>query len=223
MKNTLKNQPVPTYSRGEELFNWISHIIGMAFGLVILGVTIAATVIGEFSAIQCIALIFYACTVIILYGNSTLYHALPKDSTWKRLFRLIDHNTIYLLIAGTYAPICAFAFGDTNIGLIIFLVQIVCLVIGTLLNIFNMNGKITKVVTVALYVIMGWAVMFYWPAMAMLPIEAMIFILTGGISYTVGVGFYAAGKKKKWLHSVFHLFVLIGTILQFVGIVFIII
>lgn len=223
MKNTLKNQPIPTYSKGEELFNWISHIIGMAFGLVVLGLAIAASIIGQFTLIQCISLIFYAITIIVLYGNSTIYHALPKDSTWKRLFRLIDHNTIYLLIAGTYAPICAFAFSTSNIGLIIFLVQIVGLLIGTILNVCNLNGKITKVVTVILYVVMGWAIMFYWPAMTMLPIASMILILLGGISYTAGVGFYAAGKKKKWMHSIFHLFVLIGTILQFIGIVFIII
>lgn len=223
MKDTLRNQPLPNYSKGEEIFNWITHLIGIVFGLVTLGLSIGLTIVKNYTWIESLAFFFYAFSMILLYGNSTTYHALPKNSTWKKLFRLIDHNTIYFLIAGTYAPICALAFKDTPIGIIIFSIEILGLLIGTILNIFNLNGKVIKFVTVILYVVMGWAIAFYWPALQMLDQKAMIFIFLGGISYTLGVLFYAIGKKKKWMHSVFHLFVLFGTILQFIGIIFIVI
>lgn len=161
--------------------------------------------------------------MIFLYTNSTIYHILNKKKTLKKLFRLIDHNTIYFLIAGTYAPICAFAFKGTNIGIIIFSIEIAGLLLGTILNIFNLNGKITKIVTIILYVVMGWVIIFYYPALGMLDPRILLFVLLGGISYTLGVLFYALGKKKKWMHGVFHLFVLVGTVLQFVGVLLLII
>lgn len=223
MKAILKSQPLPNYSKGEEIFNWISHLIGVALGLVSLALAIGFTILNDYTWIESLSLFFYAFCMILLYVNSTIYHALPKTSTWKKLFRLSDHNTIYFLIAGTYAPICALAFKGTNIGIIIFSIEIIGLIVGTLLNIFNLNGKVTKILTVILYVVMGWAIVFYFPALAMLEIDTLLLILFGGISYTFGVLFYALGKKKKWMHSIFHLFVLVGTILQFIGIILIII
>jgi len=223
IKENLRSQPLPKYSRGEETFNWVSHLIGVVFGLVTLVIAIVFTIQKPYTWTESLSLFFYAFSMIFLYANSTIYHLLNKKQTLKKLFRLIDHNTIYFLIAGTYAPICAFAFKGTNIGIIIFLIEIAGLLLGTILNIFNLNGKITKVVTVVLYVVMGWAIVFYYPAIAMLDFKALLFIVLGGISYTTGVLFYVVGKKKKWMHSVFHLFVLVGTLLQFVGILFIII
>ncbi|MDY0177954.1 MAG: hemolysin III family protein [Bacilli bacterium] len=222
MKEVLKSHPLPKYSKGEETFNWVSHLVGVVFGLITLGTAIGFTILNDYSWIESLSLFFYAFCMILLYLNSTIYHALPKTSTWKKLFRLIDHNTIYFLIAGTYAPICAFAFKETNIGIIIFSIEIIGLLIGTLLNLFNLNGKAIKVITVILYVVMGWAIIFYYPALRMLETTVLLLILFGGISYTLGVLFYVLGKKKKWMHSIFHLFVLIGTILQFIGVLLII-
>lgn len=222
IKENLKNQPLPNYSRGEETFNWVSHLVGAVFGLVTLVIAIVFTIQKSYNWVESLSLFFYAFSMIFLYASSTTYHLLNKKKTLKKLFRIIDHNTIYFLIVGTYAPICAFAFKGTNIGIIMFSIEITGLLLGTILNVFNLNGKITKVVTIILYVVMGWAIVFYYPALGMLDFNAMLFVLLGGVSYTVGVLFYAIGKKKKWMHSVFHLFVLVGTLLQFVGVLLII-
>lgn len=222
IKTTLEKQPMPKYSSGEETFNWISHAIGIVLGLVTLGVFITLSVLHSYSFWKISALIFFSLTIILLYSTSTIYHALPKDQIRKKLFRLLDHNTIYLLIAGTYAPICAFAFPNTNYGFIIMAIQIIGLLIGTIMNFINLNGKVTQIITVALYVVMGWSIVIFFPAMKMMPLNIILFILAGGISYTLGVIFYAVGRKIKWMHSVFHLFVLIATILQLVGIILLI-
>ena len=217
-KDNLKSQPMPTYSPGEELFNWISHGLGVVIGFVVLGYVIAFSILESYDPWQIVALIFYACSIIVLYATSTIYHALPKGATIKKFFRLLDHNTIYILIAGTYAPIGAFAFGGTSYGLIIMSIEILGLLVGTALNIFNLNGKVTQVITVVLYVAMGWLIVIFYPAISMMPLPSMILILLGGISYTLGVIFYAIGRKIKWMHSIFHLFVLTGTILQLIGV-----
>lgn len=219
MKENLKRQPIPAYSRGEELLNWISHAIGIIIGLVYLGYSLASSILLQHDVWQSLALIFSAISVVFLYSVSTIYHVLPKDSTWKRLFRLLDHNTIYLLIAGTYAPICAFAFVGTPYGWIIMGVELVGLLIGTIMNMLDLNGKATQVITVVLYVVMGWLIIAFHPIMALVSFTSLMLILFGGISYTLGVIFYAIGKKVKWMHGVFHCFVLTGTILQLIAII----
>ncbi|NCA97056.1 MAG: hemolysin III family protein [Bacteroidia bacterium] len=221
MKENLKSQPMPEYTHGEETFNWLSHAIGIVIGLVYLGYSLTMSFLMHYSAWQVTALIISALSVIFLYSVSTTYHVLPKNSTLKKLFRLLDHNTIYLLIAGTYAPICAFAFQGTPYGWIIMGVELVGLVIGTVMNVLNLNGKATQIITVVLYVVMGWLIVAFYPIMTSLPFPFLMLILFGGISYTLGVIFYALGKKVKWMHGVFHCFVLLGTILQLVGIILI--
>jgi len=222
-KDHLKTQPMPEYSKGEEIFNYVSHGLGVLIGFFVFGYVVALSLINNFNAWQVISLIAWALAIIALYATSTVYHALKKDSTIKKFFRLMDHNTIYLLIAGTYAPICFFAFGNTTYGLIIMAVEIIGLVVGTILNVFNLNGKATKIITVVLYVVMGWLVVFFYPAMSLVAFPSLMLILFGGISYTLGVIFYAIGHKIKWMHGVFHLFVLAGTILHVIGIILIIV
>lgn len=222
IKDNLQQQPLPKYSKGEERFNFVSHALGIALGLVAFGAFIALAIIFHFNAWETMSLLFFSVSMILLYATSTIYHALPAKSVWKKLFRLLDHNTIYLLIAGTYAPISAFAFTGTNYGLIIMIVQLVGLNVGTIMNLRNLNGRATSIITVVLYVVMGWFIVIFYPAVKYIPPTVMILILSGGISYTLGVIFYAIGHKVKWMHGVFHLFVLIGTILQFIGIILLI-
>ncbi|MFA5422084.1 MAG: hemolysin III family protein [Bacilli bacterium] len=221
-KTSFEKQSLPKYSDGEEVFNWVSHAVGVLIGLITLGYFIAMAVVMNFTAIQTLSLIFYSLSIVLLYATSTIYHALNKTSTWKKIFRLLDHNTIYLLIAGSYAPICAFAFGGTYYGIIIFSIQLVGLLTGTIMNFLNLNGKVTQIITVVLYVVMGWLLVIFYPAISHVPFLTTLFVLLGGVSYTSGVIFYAIGRKIKWMHSVFHLFVLIGTIVQLVGIILLI-
>lgn len=218
LKQNMLSKPIPNYSKGEETFNWISHFIGIFLGLVSLIYFISLNIINNYPTLTMVALFIYSFSLMILYSVSTTYHLLNPNSPWKRLFRLIDHNTIYILIAGTYAPICAVIFPN-RLGIIMMSIQFVCLIIGSILNFINLNNKAIKVITVILYVIMGWLVVFCYPAITMMPFNVMMYILFGGIAYTIGVIFYAAGKKKKWMHSVFHLFVIVGSIIQLIGII----
>ena len=103
IKENLQSQTLPKYSKGEECFNFITHAIGIVIGLIALGAFIALTIMFDFNIWQTMSLIFFAISMIFLYSTSTIYHALSPKSVWKKLFRLLDHNTIYLLIAGTYA------------------------------------------------------------------------------------------------------------------------
>ena len=211
LKAKLISQPIPNYSKGEEVFNWVSHLIGalLGFGLLIFFITLS--IIFNYDPLKSASLIIYSFSIMFLYSVSMIYHAIDKNSPWKRLFRLLDHNTIYVLIAGTYAPVCALGFSSSpNIGLTMILIEVGCLLIGSILNFVNLNNKFIKVITVVLYIVMGWLVAFCYPAITIL----------GGLSYTFGVIFYVDKKKKKWMHSVFHLFVLVGTILQLIGIMF---
>lgn len=218
LKQAMLSKPIPNYSKGEEIFNWVSHLVGVLIGLSSLIYFVSLNIINSYPPVVMVSLFIYSFSLMILYSVSTTYHLLNPKSPWKRLFRLIDHNTIYILIAGTYAPICAIVFPN-NLGIIMMLIQCVCLLIGSILNFINLNNKFIKVITVVLYVIMGWLIVFCYPAITMMPFEAMMYILFGGIAYTLGVIFYAAGKKKKWMHSVFHLFVIIGSIIQLIGVI----
>lgn len=220
LKAKLISQPIPKYSKGEETFNWITHLIGAILGFGLMIIFISLSIINDYTPLKACSLIIYSFSIMFLYGISTIYHMINESSPWKRLFRILDHNTIYVLIAGTYAPVCAIGFpNNPEIGLSMIIVEAVCLIIGSVLNLININNKFIKVFTVVLYVIMGWLVAFAYPAITLLDTSAMLYILLGGIAYTIGVIFYAAGKKKKWMHSIFHLFVLIGTIIQLVGII----
>ena len=215
----LMKKPIPKYSKGEELFNWISHLVGALTFFASLVVFIILSILNQYNGLVIASLIFYSLCMLLMFTNSTIYHGIKPTRALKRVARVIDHNTIYFAIAGTYAPVCAI--GLTSIfpgNLIIFIVEIVGLIVGSILNIVDINHKFIKYFSIALYVIMGWAVVLYYPAMLSLPLDSFIYLLSGGIAYTLGVIFYAVGKKKKWMHSVFHLFVLLGAVLQLISV-----
>ncbi len=220
LKAKLIIQPIPSYSKQEETFNWISHLIGAVIGFILLVIFISLSTINNYSVLKTISLIAYSLSLVFLYSVSTIYHYLNNNSPWKRIFRILDHNTIYVLIAGTYAPICALGFNDNpNIGLTMIIIEVALLILGSTLNFINMNNKFIKIITIVLYIAMGWLVAFCYPAILLLDFQVMIYVLLGGIAYTLGVLFYVVGKKKKWMHSVFHIFVLLGSILQLIGII----
>lgn len=219
-REKLLQQPIPTYSKGEEIFNCVSHLVGIIFGIGVLIYFSCYLASHHTALLPLISLLVYSITVILLYGISTLYHFMSPLSPYKRIFRLIDHNTIYFLIVGTYFACCSLGFSNTTDYYVIMSIELFCLVLGCILNFANMHNKWIQFLATILYVVMGWCIICFVNAIKMLPFNAFLFILLGGISYTIGSICYAIGKKKKWMHSIFHLFVLLGTILQFVGILF---
>lgn len=146
---------------------------------------------------------------------STLYHSLKVNNA-KRVFNIIDHCSIFLLIAGSYTPYVLVslkgALGWTIFGIIWF-----AAVLGIVFNAIDVN-KFKKISLVA-YLVMGWMIIFaFKPLSIALGTAGTVFLVLGGMFYTIGAIFYAFGKKKKYMHSIFHIFVLIGSILQFFSI-----
>ena len=200
------------YTRGEEIFNAVSHIVGGALGLAILALGLFfAFPSGAFMA----AMAVFGICVIVLYTMSALYHFLP-DGRAKGVFRIFDHCTIFLLIAGTYTPLCVIALGSTAVGIGVLAGEWVCAAAGVTMNAIAMKNKVVKGLSMALYFVMGWAALAMLPfVLGKIPALSLWLLLAGGIAYTGGILFFAFGKRVRYFHSVWHLFDLMGTVLQF--------
>lgn len=208
------------YTKGEEIFNAVSHIVGGTFGItaLILGLIFAYP-----SGAAMLAVSVFGVSIIILYTMSALYHFLPSGLA-KEVLRIFDHCTIFLLIAGTYTPYCLIALGGTPYGLPIFVAEWSMAILGITGNAIAMNNKIIKGLSMFLYLAMGWLILIAFGTLYR-AISAASFwlLLVGGVAYTAGIMFYAYGKKVRYFHSVWHIFDLVGTVLQFLSILFMII
>ena len=200
------------YTRGEEIFNAVSHIVGGAIGLGILAIGL---VFAYPSAANMAAVSVFGICVIILYTMSALYHFLPNGKA-KGVFRVFDHCTIFLLIAGTYTPLCVVASGFTPLGIWVLIAEWVCAAGGITMNAIAMKNKVIKGLSMALYFVMGWAALAMIPfVLGKMPALTLWLLLAGGVAYTGGILFFAFGKRVRYFHSVWHLFDLAGTVLQF--------
>lgn len=212
---TLKEKiEIPKYTLGEEITNAILHGIGSLLSIAALVLCVV------FSAIHgdCYAVVsscIYGSTLIILYTMSCLYHSFKVNNA-KRIFRIIDHCSIFLLIAGTYTPYTLVSLNGA-LGWTMFGIIWACAIVGIILNSIDINKY--KVFSMILYLAMGWAVIFtFKPLIKAVPMGGIYLLLAGGIIYTVGAIFYGIGKKQKYMHSIWHFFVLAGSILHFFSI-----
>ena len=205
---------IPNYSLGEEITNAILHGIGalLAIAALVLCVVFSAIHHNPYAVVSsCL----YGSTLIILYTMSCLYHSLKVNNA-KRVFRIIDHCSIFLLIAGTYTPLNLVSLNGP-IGWTLFGIIWGVSILGIILNAIDLNKY--KVISMILYIMMGWAIIFTFPRLLKVIDMAGIYLLVaGGIVYTIGAIFYGVGKKIKYMHSVFHFFVLAGSILHFFAI-----
>ena len=204
-----------TYKReqtgGEEIANSISHAIGLILALIGTPFLIAHAYRHDETAFV-VGVSIFCATMIILYLGSTLYHALPVGKA-KRIFRRIEHSAIYLLIAGTYTP---FTFGVLKgiWGWTLFGIVWGLAFFGIALKIFQKQHHL--ILSTVLYLLMGWVIVIdINPLMANLPTEGLLWLLAGGLSYTVGVAFFATDSKLKYGHFIWHLFVVGGTTCHF--------
>ena len=212
---TVNGKFISFYTKGEEVFNAVSHIVGGGLGLVFWAV-LAFFAYPDGMALMGVSLFGFGA--LALYTMSALYHFLP-DGRAKGVFRVFDHCTIFLLIAGTYSPFCLIALGGTMEGWMVFGLQWGLAAVGIAMNAVAMNNKLVKGVSMALYVVLGWMALAVFPQLAAaLPAPALWLLLAGGIAYTVGIVFFALGKKMRWFHPVWHLFDIAGTALQFASI-----
>ena len=216
MKRTkLRDRILPKYTKGEEIFNMTSHIVGGALGIVALVLCVVfAAIHGNGYGVVSGAI--YGVTMIILYTMSSIYHGLNPKRKAKKVFQVLDHCSIYLLIAGSYTPfaLCTLREYSTALGWTIFGVIWFVAILGIVLN--SIDIKKFKVFSMICYLVMGWCIVFKINLLPeLLGTAGFVLLLLGGLSYTVGAILYGLGKKHKYMHSIFHLFILLGSLLQF--------
>ncbi len=198
--------------RGER-FNSISHLVGATFALVGGAVLVTSAAIGgEIGKI--VSYTVYAVTLFALYLSSTLYHSIPGRA--KRILRVLDHQAIYLLIAGTYTPFIVVAVeGDLRSWMLGSIWAMA--VFGIILDALPRRG--VRIVPVILYLAMGWfCVLFPDSFLAALPPESLAWLIAGGVFYTSGVAFFALDSRYPWCHGVWHVFVLAGSVSHYFAI-----
>ena len=201
----LADRILPTYTKGEEIFNMVSHIVGATLGIVaiVLGV-IFSSIHGNGYGIA--ASIVYGITLVLLYTMSSIYHGLNPKKKAKKVFQIIDHCSIFLLIAGSYTPftLCTLREYNPITGWTIFGIVWGLAILGIVLN--SIDLKKYKVFSMICYLVMGWCIIAKINVVIQaLGVSGFTLLLLGGIVYTLGAIFYAVGKKRKWMHSVFHL------------------
>ena len=209
---------IPKYSLSEELMSSISHGIGALFSLYVL-ISCVWLSLKHNNMYALAGSIIYGLTSFMLYIVSTLYHAL-KPNRAKKVFRIIDHCSIYLLIAGTYAPYCLVTLRNVSplVGWLVLVVVWICAIIGITFTAINMNTF--KKMGMALYLIMGWVCIFSFKTLVDgINKTGLIYMIIGGVVYTVGAILYGIGKKVKYMHSIFHFFVLAASIMFYLSII----
>ena len=211
----LRDRILPKYTKGEEIFNMTSHIVGAVLGIVATVLCIVfAAIRGNVYGI--ISGAIYGVTMIILYTMSSIYHGLSPKRYSKKVFQVLDHCSIFLLIAGSYTPfaLCTIREYDLASGWIIFVVIWAFAILGIVLN--SIDIKKFKVFSMICYLVMGWCIVFKITLLPeLLGTAGFVLLLLGGIAYTIGAILYGLGKKHKYMHSIFHLFILLGSLLQF--------
>ena len=213
----LRERQLPDYTRGEELMNMITHIVGGAVGLLILigGILIGAKHRDPWAITSGIIYGVLTCTLFVI---SSVYHGLP-DGIGKRVMQVIDHCTIYFMIAGTYTPVLLVGIRKVMpvAAWIVFGVEWGCAMIAATLTAIDL--KRYKAFSMVCYLAMGWAIVaILKPTFQVLGRSGFLWLLAGGICYTIGAVLYGLGKKHRYMHSVFHLFVNAGSLLQAIAI-----
>lgn len=206
---------LPSYTKGEEVFNSVTHAVGVFFGIFSCTILwLKATSVGTRTGA-----VIFGVSMIILYLSSTVYHAV-KPSYVKKIMRVVDHAVIYLLISGTSIPLMIVGVLPYNRPFAIVMISLSLAIglVGTVLTYIDQEKF--KVVQTVLYMVLGWmCLVLIYPLYKYCDNSAKLIasIVVGGAVYTVGTIFLALGKRKRYFHSIFHLFVLAGSLIHFVG------
>ena len=220
MKRTkLDDRVLPNYTRGEEIFNMVTHIVGGAFGIVVLVLCIVFGAIRD-NGYGIVSGIIYGVSMILLYTMSSIYHGLSPNTKGKKVFQIMDHCSIFVLIAGTYTPVvlCSIRPIDPFCGWTIFAVVWIFTIIGIVLNAIDIesNAKFSMIC----YLVMGWCIVFKFNLLPeAVGFNGVLLLVLGGVAYTVGTIFYALGDKIRYMHSIWHLWILLGSVLHFLCII----
>ena len=220
LRKNVENTVIPAYSYKQELCNTISHLLGIVIAILIGAFAICSYAKDCIRVSLLVGDLVFALSAFAVYFVSTFYHITKSDSPLKKKLRILDHCMIYILIAGTYTPVCinlmyyAKSFG---IGLFMLIFEWAGALVGVILNAFFFQNKAARAISFVFYILMGWLAVLCG-GFFFIQLTCFLFILTGGIVYTIGSVLYAIGHKNRWFHFVFHIFVLLGTIIQAFGV-----
>lgn len=216
-RTPLKERVLPNYTRGEDVANMVTHIVGGAAGVVIL---VLAVLVSAFhhNVWGIVGSAIYGFSMVALYTISSVYHGL-RPGIGKKVMQVIDHCTIYFLIAGTYTPILLSAIRPqySVLAWIIFGVEWGLVAFGVVFTAIDHN-RYAKLSMIC-YLGMGWCIILVLHAtVASMGTAGFCWILAGGVAYTLGAVLYGIGHSRHVFHTVFHVFVVAGSILQAIGI-----
>ena len=210
----LADRVLPNYTTAEEVMNMVTHIVGGALGVVALVLCVI------FSALHrdpwgVVGSAIYGSSLILLYTSSSVYHGL-RPGMGKKVMQVIDHCTIYFLIGGTYTPILFCSIRPVSPVWAWVLFGIVWGLAAMAATFTAIDLKKYSKLSMICYIGMGWSILLAAKtAIEAIPLPGLLWCLGGGISYTVGAVLYGLGKKKRFMHSVFHIFVVLGSLMQF--------
>lgn len=218
MKRTkLRDRRLPRYSRGEEIMNMVTHIVGGGLAVIGLILCVIRAILTR-NLWGVITGAVYGLALIAMYTISSVYHGL-RPNLGKKVMQVIDHCTIYFLIAGTYTVILLSALRPAYPKLAWGLFAFEWLLTAAATTLTAIDLKRYSVFSMICYIGMGWAIIPFWrQVLDVLGTRGFGLLLWGGIAYTVGSVLYGLGKRKKWMHPVFHIFVVLGSLLQFLAV-----
>lgn len=218
-RTALKDRILPNYTKGEEIFNMVSHIVGGALGIVYLVLCVTVAAINE-NVYGVVGSAIYGASVIMLFTMSSIYHGL-RTGTAKKVFQIIDHCTIYIMIAGTYTPITLSAMRPYAPAQAWTLFGIVWGVTAIAMVFTAIDHNRFKLLSMICYLGLGWCVVGFWNiTYAAIGLGGAVFLALGGVLYTIGALLYGIGKKKRYIHSLFHIFVDLASLMHFFCILF---
>ncbi len=218
-RTCLRDRRLPAYTKGEEIFNMVTHIVGGGIGVLTL---VFCLIVSAFknSAVAAVTSVIFGVSMIAVYSISSVYHGL-REGTAKKVLQVLDHCTIYFLIAGTYTPMlmCGLVRTNPTAAFITLFAVWGLTILAITLNAIDL--KKYKAFSMVCYIGIGWAIIFSIGDMyrALTPVGFWL-LLSGGVVYTLGTGFYKFGKNKKYFHSIFHIFVVVGSILHSLSVIF---
>ncbi len=210
-RTRLCDRALPSYTRGEEIFNMVTHIVGGGFGVATLALCVVlAALSGNTAGVICGAI--FGASMVLLYTSSSIYHGL-RECMGKKVFQVLDHCTIYFLIAGTYTPMLICCLAKTHPINAYLTLAAVWGLTALSITLTAIDIEKYKIFSMISYIGMGWAIIFSIRQMhEAIGNAGFALLLSGGILYTVGTVFFKLGASKKYFHSIFHIFVLLGSV-----------
>ena len=219
MKRTpLRERKLPDYTRGEEITNMVTHIVGGVLGIVAI-VLCVVTGARHHDPYAVVSGAIYGASMLILYAISSVYHGLSPKLFGKRVMQVLDHCTIYFLIAGSYMPVTLCTIRRVSPAWGWGLFGVVWALAAVAITLTAIDLKKYEKFSMVCYILMGWCIVVRIDLLYKhLPPAGFWLLVAGGIAYTVGAALYGVGKRIRYMHSAFHVFVLLGSLLQFLAI-----